>query len=285
MAFAAGGSNAPVERLRINGSTGVISLGAAPGAESLRVTPVASAVNYVDVLGAATGASPSLSTQGSDAAINFSYSTKGTGSHRFYTNSLGNEQLRITHTASAVNYLNITGQATTGSPALSAQGSDTNISLIYISKGIGGHIFASTNGANIQFLVANTTSAVNYLQVTGQATGSAPTISAQGSDANVGLYFKSKGTFGHVFANGASQTQFSVYSTASAVNYLEVTGNSMGLTPSISSQGSDTNIDIALTPKGAGVLSFGTYTAGVVVQAGYITIKDAGGTTRRLLVG
>ena len=53
----------------------------------------------------------------------------------------------------------------------------------------------------------------------------------------------------------------------------------------MSAQGSDTNIDIALTPKGTGVLAFGTYTAGILAQAGYITIKDAGGTTRRLLVG
>ena len=32
-------------------------------------------------------------------------------------------------------------------------------------------------------------------------------------------------------------------------------------------------------------LKFGTYTAGVVVQAGYITVTDSGGTVRRLLVG
>jgi hypothetical protein len=46
-----------------------------------------------------------------------------------------------------------------------------------------------------------------------------------------------------------------------------------------------TNIGIALTTKGTGVLSFGTYTAGIIAQAGSITIKDAAGTTRRLLVG
>jgi hypothetical protein len=49
--------------------------------------------------------------------------------------------------------------------------------------------------------------------------------------------------------------------------------------------GSDTNIDIALTPKGTGVLSFGTYTAGILAQAGYIQIKDAAGNVRNLLVG
>ena len=72
---------------------------------------------------------------------------------------------------------------------------------------------------------------------------------------------------------------------ASAVNYLDVRGSITTASPSLSAAGSDTNIDLTLTTKGTGVLSFGTYTAGVVAQAGYITIKDAGGTTRRLLVG
>ena len=72
---------------------------------------------------------------------------------------------------------------------------------------------------------------------------------------------------------------------ASAVNYLNVQGAITTASPSITAAGSDTNIDITLTPKGTGVVQYGTYTAGVVAQAGYITIKDAGGTTRRLLVG
>ena len=72
---------------------------------------------------------------------------------------------------------------------------------------------------------------------------------------------------------------------ASAVNYLEVTGAITTAAPSLIATGSDTNIDLKLTPKGTGVVQYGTYTAGVVAQTGYITIKDAGGTTRRLLVG
>jgi hypothetical protein len=53
----------------------------------------------------------------------------------------------------------------------------------------------------------------------------------------------------------------------------------------VSATGSDANINILLTPKGTGVVQFGTYTAGIIAQAGYITITDAGGTSRRLLVG
>ena len=73
--------------------------------------------------------------------------------------------------------------------------------------------------------------------------------------------------------------------TASAVNFLQVQGAATGGNPVISAQGSDTNIDLLLGGKGTGVVKFGTYTAGVVAQAGYITIKDAAGNTRRLLVG
>ena len=72
---------------------------------------------------------------------------------------------------------------------------------------------------------------------------------------------------------------------ASAVNYLNVQGAITTASPSITAAGSDTNIDLALTPKGTGVLKFGTYTAGILAQAGYITIKDAAGNTRNLLVG
>jgi len=66
-----------------------------------------------------------------------------------------------------------------------------------------------------------------------------------------------------------------------------VTGGASGSpgTVTISAQGSSTDVDMALTPRGAGVLKFGTYTASILTVTGYISIKDSGGTTRRLLVG
>jgi hypothetical protein len=157
------------ERFRI-AANGTISLGAAPGAESLRVTPVASAVNFLQVNGAATGGNVIIRFTGSDTNVNGLYAARGAGQHRFFTNDNNNEQFQVSHTASAV----------------------------------------------------------NYLQVTGAATGNPTTLA---------------------------------------------------------SSGSDTNIDIALTPKGTGVLRFGTHTVGILAQSGYITIKDAAGNTRNLLVG
>jgi hypothetical protein len=51
--------------------------------------------------------------------------------------SNNNELLSFTTTASAVNQLNITNAATTGAPALSAAGGDTNIGITLASKGTG----------------------------------------------------------------------------------------------------------------------------------------------------
>ena len=72
---------------------------------------------------------------------------------------------------------------------------------------------------------------------------------------------------------------------ASSVNWLSFAGSATGNPPIIAAAGTDTNVDLRLSTQGSGVVRYGTYTAGVVAQAGYITIKDSGGTTRRLLVG
>jgi VCBS repeat-containing protein len=130
-----GGTATPSENMRIAG--GVISLGNAPGAESLRVTPVASAVNYYNITGGATGSSPYLQAAGSDANIHSQYLSKGTYGHIFNTGSAGNFQFYVAHTASAVNYLQATGNTTGSAPYLSAQGSDTNINLQLSPKGTG----------------------------------------------------------------------------------------------------------------------------------------------------
>jgi hypothetical protein len=144
----------------------------------------------------------------------------------------------------------------------------------------------STSGVE-QFRVAHTASAVNYVQVTGATTGGIPALSAQGSDSNISLQLRSKGS-GYVFFYTASGAQFAVIDNGTtASNYATVKGSATGVAPTFSVAGSDTNIDLALTPKGTGVVQFGAYTAtgsDTFSIAGYITIRDAGGTLRKLAV-
>lgn len=101
---------------------------------------------------------------------------------------------------------------------------------------------------------------VNRLKLYG-STGSSPVIlQAIGSGPNVGLDFVAQNTGSHNFLTGntgsgsSGAKQVEISHVASAVNYLELKGNTAGNPARISALGADTNIDINLIPKGTGQL-------------------------------
>ena len=90
--------------------------------------------------------------------------------------------------------------------------------------------------------------------------------------------------------NGTNAQALKVYGTyTDASNYerLALTttaGTSVNITAETLGTGAD-NLDVVITPAGTGVVKFGTHSAWVAeVISGYITIKDSGGTTRKLAV-
>jgi len=232
----------------------------ANGAEQFRVSPTASAVNYVQVTGAATGGAPAITSQGSDANIGLSFSTKGAFNTSFRSGNGSWVQFVVNGANNSVNYLSAAGSVASSSPVLSSVGSDTNIDLNLTTKGTGvvnlntgsGRVFSATDhpftggGSN-----------VNYTRVFGGQTGYSTGFVATGSDANIVLAQSTKGTSPLLFlTNNFAQEQFRVSHTASAVNYVQVTGGATGNSPSISWQGSDANIQAAYLSKGTGVHSF-----------------------------
>lgn len=78
---------------------------------------------------------------------------------------------------------------------------------------------------------------------------------------------------------------YQMFAPTGSVNYVSNRASLTGNAVQVFADGDDTNIDLQLIAKGTGTLSFGTYTAGVIAQAGYITVKDQTGNVRRLLVG
>jgi hypothetical protein len=175
-----------------------------------------------------------------------------------------------------------------GRPVIGAQtvSGGGNSGLGITSWGTSAIQLYTNNTATEQVRIANTASAVNFVQVTGAATGNQPSISAQGSDASISMSLSSKGA-GQInfWTNNFGTRQLSITNTSSAVNRLDITGSVAGAAPVLSAQGTDTNIDLALTPKGTGRVQFGTYTANMALTIqGYVEIKDAGGTVRRLAV-
>jgi hypothetical protein len=161
-------------------------------------------------------------------------------------------------------------------------GSGAGSNLILMSKGTG-NLFLGTNSnnssnLNIQANISHTASAVNYVQVTGAATGASPTITSQGSDTNINLSLSPKGA-----AVVAVSSELRV--ATAAVNFFQMYGSGSGSGPVFASIGSDTNIDLTLTPKGTGNVRFGTHTGTAdTAVSGYIEIKDSGGTIRKLAV-
>lgn len=350
--WAAIGASTPYFRA-VGGNSAVMETSAAvpilfrtnSGQEQFRVSHTASAVNFVQVTGAATGVQPIISSQGSDANIGMTIRSKGTFACEFQS-SAGTVLFQALPVASSVNFCRVVPAVAGSAPVLSSQGSDTNIDLNLTTKGTGAvnlntgngtgfrvadlggaittglAVFAGSSAQNTVYLapfgsssnsnalllakgsgfvalgtnsnnnstateqmrVTHTASAVNFVQVTGAATGNTPAISAQGSDANVNLLLNPKGNSQlNVFINGGSQ--FRVSNTANAVNYLQAVGSIASNAPVLSAQGSDTNIDLALTPKGTGLVRFGTHTAtSDVAITGYIEIKDSAGNIRKLAV-
>lgn len=251
---------------------------------ALEINPTASSVNFISFYGAVTGGAPVFVAKGSDANVAMGFATKGTQGFAFYTNNFGAQQAAITHTASAVNYLNLTGAATGAAPTISAQGSDANIGLVLSSKGTGVVALGGSTVANSGFSVTTPTGTVDRVNMYSSAGGN-PYFEATGTSATINLAFYSKGLGQVLFGRNGGAQNFLIGSAASSVNFLQVVAAATTGAPELSAQGSDANINLKLTPKGTGTVQFGTYTAGALSPTGYITITDAGGTSRRLLVG
>ena len=67
------------------------------------------------------------------------------------------------------------------------------------------------------------------------------------------------------------------------MNGLSIYAGAAGQGAIFSPAGADANIDLRLQGKGTGVVRFGTWTSNADAAVnGYVTIKDSGGTTRKL---
>ena len=166
------------------------------------IAHTASAVNQLNISGSTTGAPIIISAQGSDTNVNLAYAPKGTGRHTFYSNS--GIQFVVGNTASSVNYAQTDGAATGAAPTISAQGSDANIGLVLSSKGTGVVALGGSTVASSGLQVLPVASSVNFAQISGNATGFGPIIAAQGTDTNLSLTMRSKGTFGVGFQSSAA---------------------------------------------------------------------------------
>lgn len=197
----------PDLRLVIQGNNTPISI--RNTADQIRIPVIAATVNYLVLHGRATGGNPVVAANGSDSNVNLAIVAKAAGAINIFTGgaftsdviSSAVQQVTIPHVASAVNYLSLYGRATGGNPIITVNGTDTNVGLGIAAKGSSPIQFYTNSAftgdvassADEQFRIANTSSAVNFIQVTGGATGLTTTLSAQG-ETNVTLTISPKGS-------------------------------------------------------------------------------------------
>lgn len=221
----------------------------------------ATAVNFIDVFGQPTGGGPILRAEG-ETNVNLNIFSKGTGEIVLGTVQGGAIQVKIIHSASAVNYVQFAGAPAASAPSLAANGSDTNIGLTYSTRGTGAHQFYTGNFSTLQFEIGHTPNAVNRLLVVGGALGDYPHVLPKGTDTNIGIIFDTKGNGGHQFRTGQSgaNIQVLVAHIASAVNYVQLSGATTANGPRMGVDGSDTNIALLVSSKGTNPIEFFTNT-------------------------
>jgi len=121
--------------------------------------------------------------------------------------------------------------------------------------------FTTVTATTVNIAASAANAGLTLLRDTGTATRSSRIfldasggVTAIYNNAN-SILFNTSATIGS--SSGANQ--FQVFHTASAVNYVQVTGAGAGNPPVISSQGATTpDLDLTLTPKGAGRVNITT---------------------------
>lgn len=142
----------------------------------------------------------------------------------------GNTSIRIGATPSAVNFLGLTNaDSQTVNPLISAEGANTDISVVFQPKGTGSFVL---------------------WEGTGQAAG---VIKAGGTATNVGINLVTQGAGDVTVQDEDGYPGFSVNIPANpTANYVYTAPNTTGYAPNLGSWGTDTDVDLNLTTKGAG---------------------------------
>ncbi len=97
--------------------------GGASGAETMMIEPVASAVNRIEVYGAATGNRPIFRFTGSDANVGAQFQTKGSAGYLFYTD-FTNLQFEVESGGAITTWVQVRGGTASTNPRVNASGNN-----------------------------------------------------------------------------------------------------------------------------------------------------------------
>ncbi len=169
--------------------------------------------------------------------------------------------------------VSFSGGGGSGAAAYATVGSGT------VVRSLGSTALFYTPGGTAFGLVDNGQTAVNYWGARGGGAGIAPNLTAY-SSSSVAATIDNNQANSINFRTNTNVTQMVVSHTASAVNYVQVTGGATGnpanVTVAVGAASSDTNVNLNLNAKGTGrVLTNAGITATGTVQAQAASTQDA----------
>jgi hypothetical protein len=256
-------------------ATGQTDLGGTASTKAVRIETQTSTGQHILFSRFDAGNTQKITAAG---IANMALQSTGGGFISLRTADGSEEQARITRTASAVNFVQVTGAATTGAPVISAQGSDSNVTLFVASRGTGSIDFLSAGGTTRQYRVAHTAAAVNYLQAQGSAAGNGLQFSAQGTDTNISQVFQSKGTGAIDLAPGSSGVNISNGGTVTAIT-ATVSGTGYTSIPSVAVSAPTTAGGVQATASALMFTSTATVQSGGTGYTNGNVLTIVGGTT------
>lgn len=174
--------------------------------------------NIITGLGLGSASAPSLSFTSSDTNTGIYSSAADTVDIAAGGVRVG----KFNTVSSGVNYVDVTPAATGGGPIILGAGSDTNVDLRIRSQGTGAVLVQP--GSTTSLSVNRVASAVNYVALSGAATGNGVIIDAEGSDTNIDVNYDTKGTGVHIFKVGATE-KYRVNSYSKTTSFVVVSAD------------------------------------------------------------
>lgn len=150
-----------------------------------------------------------------------------------------------------------------------------------------GFTWSGSTAFHIASGVANFGIDANGMKVNGDKSIGFSAAGVDAGDSDLRLYRDAAGTLAQRNSTTAQSSNI-YFSYTDASNYTRLalkTATGIHTLETESAGTGEANIDLALTPKGTGRVRFGTHAAiGAETVTGYITIKDSGGTERKVAV-
>lgn len=268
----------------------------------------AGVVNRVAVQGNAVGLAPTLKSTGPDTDISINFAPKGAGKLNFTAHMAVTDAKDIQFgTTTGTKFGTATNQKIgffNATPVVQESGSnDMLASLVTLGlraassnppldlgtglfkSGTATHTSASSlalavgpNGATNPVLQVDgsTVGQQSGLKIVGGATGGLTSLSLIGTDADISGNLTAKGAGGWNFVNGNGSSFQVLDGGASVVNRIAAQGAATGNSAILKTTGSDTDISLAVTLKGAGVFNMNSQMA--MVDGKNLAVGSTSGT-------